>query len=573
MKLKAYPNNISYKLLLHILVKYRITTINSNAQYNIASFSEEGKQEFNFILNLNKQLSLLFDPAKYYSILQQLLMDLDFHQDEVPEFPTLFEMAAFQVINNNKFKIMPAWLMKRSLGRLKTPEEIKEKIQVLSSVPPCLKHVKKLSENSSNSNFKAAKNELRAYFDQTIEFLTKNITDNFENKDHFRPLIEIASAFANKTILEEIINAVTAANPQENVVTYLSGALTRSCMTGNLECAKFIIRLLTKAKVNNFIDDVSYDKTPLHFAVLSGNNELLALLIQNKADIARKDKEGRNSLHFACIIGNYEAAQLLLNENSELLDHLDKWGSLPIHNAFQSKNADLVLFLISLSSAEQLIMFDNQKRTALHLVDLAFEGQKADQIKEKLIAKMSPKIATQAQKISNRDRRVSNLHCYAMVGGFVILLVLTILSAIDVLPSFLSLNVPYVPVPIIFLLSCLCCVGVTGCLNRCYSEVKLKENLQKLKIPSAETETSPLLGSTNTQTYANIIQATASNASLSINSEVLANIKALEEEFQEEALIVGRKGKEEEEDEQVVIDMPEDSVHSSATSAASIRLG
>ncbi len=77
---------------------------------------------------------------------------------------------------------------------------------------------------------------------------------------------------------------------------------------------------------------------PIHIAVMVRENELLRLLLLNKADVTRKDDIGCTALHWAAKRNNIEAARLLLANKAEVnakdvlnrtpIDYATKWKGI-----------------------------------------------------------------------------------------------------------------------------------------------------------------------------------------------------------------------------------------------------
>jgi ankyrin repeat protein len=95
----------------------------------------------------------------------------------------------------------------------------------------------------------------------------------------------------------------------------------------------------------------SKNLTPLHFAVEIGREDIVELLLTNKADVNARDKNGNTPLHFAALSSNNNLAELLLakgvdvnaennnretplqlamaNDNKELIELLRQYGGHP----------------------------------------------------------------------------------------------------------------------------------------------------------------------------------------------------------------------------------------------------
>ena len=113
----------------------------------------------------------------------------------------------------------------------------------------------------------------------------------------------------------------------------------------------------------NFKSNIGY--TPLHYASYRGNNDVIKLLINNGANIERKNDEGLNVLHMA-VQGNRTASLIYFVEKYNL-DYMltDNIGSTPLHWASYVGSEECVLYLITLNP--DLNKQDNEGLTPLHL--------------------------------------------------------------------------------------------------------------------------------------------------------------------------------------------------------------
>lgn len=72
--------------------------------------------------------------------------------------------------------------------------------------------------------------------------------------------------------------------------------------------------------------------TPLHWAIRSQHNGILALLLEKGAELNAKNREGRTPLHEAILGGNSVAIDMLLAKGASI-NAQDKTGSTPLHLA------------------------------------------------------------------------------------------------------------------------------------------------------------------------------------------------------------------------------------------------
>jgi hypothetical protein len=70
--------------------------------------------------------------------------------------------------------------------------------------------------------------------------------------------------------------------------------------------------------------------TPLHHASVGGLVGLTRFLVENGADVSKRNHEGRTALHYACSYGHALVAEILLAAGGDL-DGKDKFGTTPRH--------------------------------------------------------------------------------------------------------------------------------------------------------------------------------------------------------------------------------------------------
>jgi ankyrin repeat protein len=85
--------------------------------------------------------------------------------------------------------------------------------------------------------------------------------------------------------------------------------------------------------------DEEFGFTALHFAVISGNAELVQTLLERNAKADAESKTGVTALHLACYYGNEAIIELLLNYGAtkEVTDNIH--GRYPIHYLALAGNA------------------------------------------------------------------------------------------------------------------------------------------------------------------------------------------------------------------------------------------
>ena len=83
----------------------------------------------------------------------------------------------------------------------------------------------------------------------------------------------------------------------------------------------------------------------LHCAASKGLAGMVSLCLSGKADIAATTFDGQTALHKACKTGNLETVEVLLRSGADI-EAQDNWGWRPLHTASAAGNQDIVGLLI-----------------------------------------------------------------------------------------------------------------------------------------------------------------------------------------------------------------------------------
>ena len=114
--------------------------------------------------------------------------------------------------------------------------------------------------------------------------------------------------------------------------------LILACYRGNNEVAKFLID-----KGCN-VNQKSSMGTPLMAAVVKGNMEMIAVLLNNKADINGTDENGVTALIYAVQFVNREAVKILLKNKADKTK-IDKQGKTAFEYSIFSGNEEIINLL------------------------------------------------------------------------------------------------------------------------------------------------------------------------------------------------------------------------------------
>ena len=127
----------------------------------------------------------------------------------------------------------------------------------------------------------------------------------------------------------------------------------------NYLAASLFLRYGTKVNVQ-----VNDGKTPLHWAVILGNENLVRLLLQHNADVNVQDTGGYTPLHQLVKEGNTNLVRLLLEHNADV-NIQDSYGKTPLHQSVIEGDENLVGLLLTHNA--DVNIHDNDGCTALHL--------------------------------------------------------------------------------------------------------------------------------------------------------------------------------------------------------------
>ncbi len=86
--------------------------------------------------------------------------------------------------------------------------------------------------------------------------------------------------------------------------------------------------------------------TPLLWAVLAGNMQVVLTMLRRGADLNCKNNEGETPLHWAAVTGSVEVASLLIQGGADA-NVADEVGITPIRSAELNEDMEMVEFLRS----------------------------------------------------------------------------------------------------------------------------------------------------------------------------------------------------------------------------------
>lgn len=98
-------------------------------------------------------------------------------------------------------------------------------------------------------------------------------------------------------------------------------------------------------------------ETPLHFACLNGDPEIVRMLLEKGADCLMPNQENELAIHVACAEGHMEIVKIIMricfDKRMDMMSWKDKEFNTPLHFACESGNCEIVKLLL-LNNADPL---------------------------------------------------------------------------------------------------------------------------------------------------------------------------------------------------------------------------
>ncbi|TMW69768.1 hypothetical protein Poli38472_001924 [Pythium oligandrum] len=181
----------------------------------------------------------------------------------------------------------------------------------------------------------------------------------------------------------DVVNEFLKYEPySEEKEEYFNGALSEACTSSRLEVAELLIEHGVKAShaalqsasrsgqvelvqllLAHNVDPNESPDSPLHYAALSGEHEVVKLLLVNGANVHARDSHNYTALHSACRWDSQKAAAVLLEYGVDI-DAVDKDGSTALHIAASNGNVSCVELLLKHGADSSIA--DVSGWTALH---------------------------------------------------------------------------------------------------------------------------------------------------------------------------------------------------------------
>ena len=168
-----------------------------------------------------------------------------------------------------------------------------------------------------------------------MNLLIKNGADvNAHNKKNITPLV-LAVESGNSKIVE----ALTA------VRASMDDSFVRAIMAGKTAA---VGTMLEKRMINvNTVRDAG-NLSPVIYAVMASNLEMLKLLCESGASLSAKDNNGCGALFYAAVSGDVDILKYLFNDRGlkYAVNNTDNSGRTPLFSAAENGNGEAVRFLL-----------------------------------------------------------------------------------------------------------------------------------------------------------------------------------------------------------------------------------
>lgn len=109
------------------------------------------------------------------------------------------------------------------------------------------------------------------------------------------------------------INSPNTKEESRALPTKYQTTLHRAVVTGNVEIVQLLLQHGANVDMRNHVG-----MTPLHMAVQCGNIELITLLLQYDADLEARDVQGRKAVDLAVEAENYPIVELLISHGTSV---------------------------------------------------------------------------------------------------------------------------------------------------------------------------------------------------------------------------------------------------------------
>ena len=153
----------------------------------------------------------------------------------------------------------------------------------------------------------------------------------------------------------------------------------------------------------HFITNNSHGFTPLHWAVMRTNTEMIALLLEFKAPLDVHDEMGATPLHWAVGHGNKEIVSMLLQAGAPL-SAAGRGGETPLHQAVRRNDKEIVAILLKARASVEAQNNGNQTPldVAKQMDNLEIQTMLRDAAPARVAGKPAPVLETTGNIVSRQ---------------------------------------------------------------------------------------------------------------------------------------------------------------------------
>ncbi|XP_046582780.1 CARD- and ANK-domain containing inflammasome adapter protein-like [Haliotis rubra] len=147
--------------------------------------------------------------------------------------------------------------------------------------------------------------------------------------------------------------------PMDRVRPHVRG-LRPACWVGNVDEVRRVLDQTT-----DDIDGIGDGRmTPVMDAAVYGHSDIVALLVEKRADLLLRDLDGKNVLHYACRGGDVRTVQFLLSQDGVQVNSEDVGNTTPVMDAARYGHRDIVELLAK--KGADLSLRDSDGNNVLH---------------------------------------------------------------------------------------------------------------------------------------------------------------------------------------------------------------
>ena len=216
--------------------------------------------------------------------------------------------------------------------------------------------------------FKTLRNEEQEAIDILLEDPRLDVNEIDEEGN--TPL-HFAVGYNNKPVVEKMIEIGANVNANDN--RYDQTPLHVACA---VQDAEEIVELLLENRANvNYLDKEG--SLALHLAATNGSLRIVELLIENRANVNYLDKKGNLALHHCANWGHTEVMTILLDQSINKINKQNKYGQTPLHKAVQREEYNAVSLLLDRGASKSIT--DKASKTPLQrALEMYNESQRSD---------------------------------------------------------------------------------------------------------------------------------------------------------------------------------------------------